>query len=350
MDFQERIAAARRKLGENLVIFGHHYQNDSVIRHVDRSGDSLELARMASQTQAEHIVFCGVHFMGESAALLAKPAQKVYLPEPAADCVMARMAPAGLLDAVMGILDSKGRKVIPLTYVNSSMAVKAVCGKYGGSVCTSSNAETMLSWACAQADAVLFVPDSKLGRNMAKRVGIPEEKQLIINISKNGKILEELQNQGGLDKASLLLWPGCCAIHARFNLKQIEKFRREQPDAKIIVHPECSPDVVEASDFSGSTSAIIKYVEATPTGSKIIIGTEIRLVNRLREQYADKKEILPLLASECSDMSKVTEEKLAQLLDNIIEGKAEPVMLDEEPARYAREALQTMLDVCKLRP
>ncbi len=348
MNFQERIEAARRKLGENLVIFGHHYQNDSVIRHVDRSGDSLELARMASQTQAEHIVFCGVHFMGESAALLASPTQKVYLPEPAADCVMARMAPAWLLDAVMNILVSRGRKVIPLTYVNSSMAVKAVCGKYGGSVCTSSNAETMLSWARAQGDAVLFVPDSKLGRNMAKRVGIAAEEQLVINISKNGKILEDLQNQGKLDSARLFLWPGCCAIHACFNLKQIEKFRRELPDAKIIVHPECSPDVVEASDFSSSTSAIIKYVEAAPAGSKLIIGTEIRLVNRLRSQYAGEKEILPLLASECSGMSKVTEEKLAQLLDNIIAGNAEPVLLDEGLANYASKALQTMLDVCKL--
>lgn len=346
MNTQQRIEQARKTLGQDLVIFGHHYQNDAVIRHADHTGDSLELARKSGNSTAKHIVFCGVHFMGESAALLAEPGQNVYLPEPKADCVMARMAPAALLDRIMTALTADGRKVIPLTYVNSSLAVKAVCGKYGGSVCTSSNGETMLAWARTQGDAVLFVPDHKLGRNMARRLGIPETEQLILNISKNGRLVEELQNAGRLNQARLLLWPGCCAIHARFHVEHIDAVRKNAPDVQVLVHPECSPEVVAAADFAGSTSAIIKYVEEARRGSVIAIGTEINLVRRLRHRYAGEKEIFPVLDSACSDMAKVTEEKLAALLEDIVNGRACPLQIDQTQADHARRALRTMLEVC----
>lgn len=348
MSFKERIDSARRKLGDSLVIFGHHYQDDSVIQHVDKSGDSLELARLASKTSAEHIVFCGVHFMGESAAVLAKPGQKVYLPAPDADCPMAQMAPEQQLDAVLKALTSGGRKVVPLTYVNSSMAVKAVCARYGGSVCTSSNAEIMLRWAYDQADSVLFIPDKMLGRNMAKLLGIPSGQQYILNIIDEGKILEELGNPGKIENSALLLWPGYCPIHADFLPEHIEKARRDFPNTKILVHPECAPEVVDLSDFAGSTSAIIKYVAEAPAKSVIGIGTEIRLVERLRKRYAGEKEIFPLLVSECEDMTKVNEANLAATLENIIAGTAIPLAVDPVQAGDARKALQTMLDVCKL--
>ena len=349
VSLEKRIDEARAKLGNRLTILGHHYQNEKVIKHVDVSGDSLELARMAARTSSEFIVFCGVHFMAESAALLAKPGQLVFLPEERADCIMAKMAPAKLLDTVMQKLCAGGRKVIPLTYVNSSLGIKAVCGKYGGSVCTSSNAEKMLTWAMEQGDAVLFVPDKNLGTNVARNLSMPLAEQHVLDIRQNGANLDLPEQMAAISGAKLLLWPGCCAIHARFNLKHIDKVRQDFPGVQVIVHPECTAEVVMAADFAGSTSALIKYVDAAPKGSKIAVGTEINLVLRLQNRYAGEKEVFPLMVSDCANMALVTEAKLADRLERIIldPAQANPLFISGNEAAPARKALEIMLELCK---
>lgn len=338
----EIISEIRARMGKKLTIMGHHYQQDAVIRHTDLRGDSLELARKTAEVEAEHIVFCGVYFMGESSALLSRPGQKVYLPEPDANCVMSQMAPADRVENVFSALAARGRRIVPLTYVNSSVAVKAVVGKHGGSVCTSANAKKMLEWAFKQGDAVLFIPDKNLASNTADILGIADEKRHILNIRKGGTAIDF----EAADKADLLMWPGCCAIHARFNLRQISRMREEHPGILIVVHPECSQDVVRMSDAAGSTSFIIKYVEQAPEGATIAVGTEVNLVERLAEQYKGKKTILPLLESACTHMNSVTEEKLASTLIAVEAGKYEPVMVPMEMQDNARVALERMLEAC----
>ena len=310
----DRIEKLRSELGSGVTILGHHYQDDSVIKHVDLRGDSLELARRVEHIDSEHIVFCGVYFMAESAALLARPGQKVYLPEMSANCVMAQMAPAALAETVISRLNEH-RKVVPLTYVNSSVAVKAVTGKYGGSVCTSANAEKMLRWAVRQGDAVIFLPDKNLGWNTADTIGIPENRRHKLNIRSGGNEMD----MDTANDAELILWPGCCAIHARFNTRQIESRRKEYPGAKVVVHPESSPEVVKASDAAGSTSYIIDYVAKAKDGDTIVIGTEINLVERLAEQYKGARTIVPLLESECSHMDRTKPYHLLAALESIAE-------------------------------
>ena len=307
-----RIEELRRQLGSRVTILGHHYQDETVIKHVDIRGDSLELARKVEDIDSEHIVFCGVYFMAESAALLARPGQKVHLPEMSANCVMAQMAPANYVESVLEKCNQT-RKVIPLSYVNSSVAVKGVTGKFGGAVCTSANAEKMMKWALRQGDAVLFLPDKNLGWNTADILGLPEEERHFLNIRNNGAELDF----DAINKARLLLWPGCCAIHARFNERQIESRRQEYPGCRVIVHPECSPAVVSKSDEAGSTSYIIKYVEGAPKGGCIVVGTEINLVKRLMEQYKGKLTIVPLLESECSHMNRTKPLNLLMALESI---------------------------------
>ena len=308
-----RIEELRRQLGSRITILGHHYQDESVIQHVDIRGDSLELARKVENITSEHIVFCGVYFMAESAALLAQPNQKVHLPEMSANCVMAQMAPAAYAETILEKCNQT-RKVIPLTYVNSSVAVKGVTGKFGGAVCTSANAERMMRWALNQGDAVLFLPDKNLGWNTADVLGLPENERHILNIRKNGAELD----LDAMNSARLLLWPGCCAIHARFNTKQIESRRAENPGCNVIVHPECSPSVVSMADKAGSTSYIVKYMETAQQGECIVIGTEINLVERLMEQYKDKLNIVPLLESECSHMDRTKPLNLQMALESIV--------------------------------
>ncbi|CAK7011657.1 MAG: Quinolinate synthase A [Desulfovibrio sp.] len=339
----ERIEALRKKLGSRVTILGHHYQDDSVIRHVDLRGDSLELARKVEHIESKHIVFCGVYFMAESAALLARSGQKVYLPEMSANCVMAQMAPAKLAETVIAKLNEK-RKVVPLTYVNSSVAVKAVTGKYGGSVCTSANAEKMMRWAMRQGDAIVFLPDKNLGWNTAETIGIPVEKRHRLNIQSGGTKMD----MDAANSAELLLWPGCCAIHARFNPRQTISRRTEHPNAKIVVHPESSPEVVAAADAAGSTSYIIEYTAKANDGDTIVIGTEINLVERLAEQYAGKRTIVPLLESECSHMDRTKPYHLLAALESIAEPeKAGPpsciVSVAPSIADDAKLALERML-------
>lgn len=337
-----RIDTLRATLGDDLVIMGHHYQHDSVIRHVDLRGDSLELARKVADIKAAHIIFCGVYFMAESAALLARPGQTVHLPEMDANCVMSQMAPAARVDAVLTRLAASDRKIVPLAYVNTSLAVKAVVGRHGGAVCTSANARRMLQWAQAQGDAVLFLPDKNLARNTADVLSIPEAQRFILDIRKEGEAFDTTAAQA----ASLLIWPGCCAIHARFNTRQIATARTMHPGCLVAVHPECDPAVVRAADSAGSTSHLINYTAQAPDGATVIIGTELNLVERLAHEHAGRITVLPLLESSCSHMARVTAPKLLRTLEAISNGNGAPVTVPFDLMSDARAALTRMLEAC----
>ncbi|MBU1001376.1 MAG: quinolinate synthase NadA [Proteobacteria bacterium] len=330
----------KAKMGGRLTIMGHHYQNDRVIRHCDLRGDSLELARKVSGLKSEFIVFCGVTFMAETAAMLASDRQKVIQPSPDAGCVMSDMAPRALLDAVMRKLTTNGRRIIPLAYVNTAAAIKAVVAQYGGSVCTSANAETMLKWAMGQGDGVLFLPDANLGMNTANRLGIPESKWARLDISGMAKNVDS----NALKDKNLLLWPGLCVVHKRFKPEQIDEIRQRDPDALVVVHPECHPNVVNKADAAGSTSLIINYVAQAPREAAIYIGTEISLVERLAKEYRNEKLVRPLFPSLCQNMAKTTEELLAATLQDL-EG-AEAVTVPKDVARMATVAIERMLDIC----
>ena len=336
------INTIRKKLGNRLTIVGHHYQQQSVIDHCDIRGDSLELARRIEGIDSEHIVFCGVYFMGESAALLARPGQQVHLPETSADCVMALMTPATLLDRVLQRLTASGRKLVPLAYVNTSLDVKAVVGRHGGAVCTSANAEKMMHWAFRQGDGVLFLPDKNLARNTARKLGITGRDIHTLDVRKRGEALD----LDAADKAALVLWPGLCSIHARFNTDQIAAVRAADPGCTVIVHPECSPEVVRAADGSGSTSYIIEYVKQVPEGSHVYVGTEINLVRRLAREHSGRILVEPLRSSACSHMAKVTPAKLHRTLEHIVKGTAEPLSVTPETAAPAKAALERMLEAC----
>ncbi len=334
---KERITAARERLGSRLTILAHHYQHDEVVQHADYLGDSLELSRKIDGLESEFIVFCGVFFMAESAAILARSGQKIYIPDVEASCVMSEMAPASLVDTVYGKLTKSGRNLIPLAYVNTSAAVKAVCGKHGGTVCTSANAPKMLKWALAQGDGVLFLPDKQLAQNTCNTLGIAKDKRHILDIRQNG---EQLDLEAAA-QADVVMWPGQCVIHARFTTNAIKNVRASMPEAKIIVHPECPPEVVALADDAGSTSRIIDFVESAADGATIIIGTETNLVERLAAQYAGKKKIIPLGTSMCSNMAKITEDKLLDLLENI--EQAHDVTVPESLRKPAQDALERML-------
>ncbi|MEF3695815.1 quinolinate synthase NadA [Desulfolutivibrio sp.] len=333
----------RRRLGDRLAILAHHYQNDDIVRHADHVGDSLELSRKIADLSAEYIVFCGVFFMAETAAILAAPGQKVLIPDASASCVMSDMAPAGLVAAVSRNLRSTGRTVVPLTYVNSSARVKAVCGRLGGSVCTSANADTMLAWALGQGQGVLFLPDRMLGANTCDRLGIPPEKRRILDIRRHGALIDPQAAAA----ADVLLWPGRCVIHDKFTAERIRAVRLAHPGALVAVHPECPPETVAAADAAGSTSFLIRYVENAPKGATIFIGTEENLVLRLAQQHAGEKTILPLRTSRCSNMAKITEEKLAAQLADI--ESQQPVTVPDDVREPAKTAVTRMLDVCAKR-
>lgn len=338
----QRIEAVRARLGDRLAILGHHYQADAVVRHVDFQGDSLELSRKVDALAAEHIVFCGVFFMAESAVALARPGQKVHIPDPGATCPMADMAPARRLGELLDQLRAGGRHVVPLAYVNSSAEVKAICGRYGGSVCTSANARTMLQWALAQGDAVLFLPDRHLGHNTANQLGLAQDERLAVDIRPGHPPVDPARAA----RARLLLWPGCCAIHHMLRAGHVETVRAALPGVRVVVHPECAPELVQAADSAGSTSHIIRYCEQAEAGSVIAVGTEDNLVLRLAQRHkAQGKTIVPLKPGTlCSNMAKTTEERLAALLETL--DSAAPLALPDEVARQSRVALTRMLDIC----
>jgi len=334
LSYTKIIQEKKQEYGSRLAILGHHYQSDAIIQHVDISGDSLELARNIGSLSAEHIVFCGVWFMAESAAILKAKGQKVHVPDVTASCAMADMATAMTVKKVLKVLRGEGRNIVPLTYVNSSLGVKSVVGEFGGAVCTSANAKTMMEWARSQGDGVLFLPDMHLGNNTANTLGIPTYKRTLIDLA-----MPKADSE-----TELYLWPGYCPVHDMYMVQDVENIRKNDPNALVVVHPEAPPAVVDACDAGGSTSFIIKYVADAPEGSTIYVGTEMNLVTRLARQYEGKKTIRHLDMTYCEDMAKITEEKLAHLLQHL--ETAVPVEADEVIAAPAKAALQRMLDAC----
>ena len=340
----ETIGAAREALGKRVVILGHHYQRDDVIRHADLTGDSYQLSVMASQTEADYIVFCGVHFMAESADILGKPHQRVILPDMGAGCSMADMASIEQVEDAweqlreIGVLE---QKVAPITYMNSTAAIKAFCGRNGGVVCTSSNAIPLFDQYLKEYDKMFFFPDQHLGRNTGSKFGIPLDKMVLWNPHEElgGNTEEDLLN------AKLILWRGHCSVHGRFKPWHVEKIRRDVPGVKVLVHPECMKEVVDISDLDGSTSFIIKTVENAPAGSKWAIGTEINLVNRLQQRFPDKE--IHLLAPDlcmCATMYRIAPQNLAWAIANLAEGVVvNEIAVDDETKHYANVALERMI-------
>lgn len=337
--FAERIAEQKARYGSRLAILGHHYQADEVIRHTDFQGDSLELARKIDGLDAEHVVFCGVFFMAESAAALARPGQKIHIPDATATCPMAEMAPAQRVEDVLLALREEGRLVIPLAYVNSTADVKSICGKFGGSVCTSANAKVMLDWALQQGDAVLFLPDKNLGHNTANQLNIAPSERHELNVQAGGARIDHRRAV----HARLLLWPGACAIHHMFKTRHVQTVRKALPGVKVIVHPECAQSVVRASDGAGSTTFLIRYCAEAPAGAKIAVGTELNLVRRLAARHPDKT-IVPLRELCCSNMAKISEQALAEKLEAL--DTDAPVTLDPDTVEHSRVALERMLRIC----
>lgn len=332
-DAYQIIQKVRSSLGSRLCILAHHYQQDEIVRHADYTGDSLELARKIPELEAEYVIMCGVYFMAESAAILAREGQKVFIPERRAGCVLSNMAPASLVQEKLQELELIGQKVVPLAYVNTSAAVKAACAKYQGSVCTSANAATMLEWALSKGQGVLFLPDKNLARNTANELQIPRQERLQISLIR-----------GIQKKARFYIWPGVCSVHQKFKPEQIDKVREEDPQARVIVHPECSEAEVAKADASGSTSKIIRYVRQAPSGSRIFIGTELNLVQRLAREQAQEKAVFPLRDVKCVNMAKVTQHKLAWLLQNL--DKSQQVEVSKGVQEKALLALRRMLEVC----
>lgn len=345
-EIAERIEYARKELGSRVVILGHHYQRDDVIRHADLTGDSYQLSVMASQTEAEFIVFCGVHFMAESADILGKPEQRVILPDLGAGCSMADMATIEQVEDAweqlreIGVLE---QRVAPITYMNSSAAIKAFCGRNEGVVCTSSNAVPLFDIYLKNFDKMFFFPDQHLGRNTGAKFGIPLDKMALWNPHEElgGNTEEELH------EAKLILWRGHCSVHGRFKPWHAEQIRKQIPDVKILVHPECMREVVEISDLNGSTSFIIKTVENAPSGSKWAIGTEVNLVNRLQQRFPDKE--VHLLAPDlcmCATMYRIAPQNLAWAMENLLEGNVvNEIIVDDETKHYALVALERMINL-----
>ncbi|SDZ15921.1 quinolinate synthase [Evansella caseinilytica] len=286
---EARAAEIKRKLGKKLFIPGHHYQKDEVIQFADATGDSLQLAQLSAQNkQAEYVVFCGVHFMAETADILTDSCQTVVLPDMRAGCSMADMANMEQTELAWARLQDKfGDTIIPLTYVNSTAEIKAFVGRHGGATVTSSNAKKMLEWAFGQKERILFLPDQHLGRNTAYDLGISLS-EMIVWDPVAGRFEEQEERESDFAAVTMILWKGHCSVHENFRLEHVHRLRLEDPDRNILVHPECTFHVVQASDFNGSTKYIIDTIKAAPAGSKWAIGTEMNLVNRLINEHPDK--------------------------------------------------------------
>jgi quinolinate synthase len=341
-----RIAEAKRKLGSRAVVLGHHYQREEVYRHADLTGDSLRLAHLARGTDADYIVFCGVHFMAEVADIMSRPDQVSILPDMAAGCSMADMADIDQVEeaweSLEDVIDIEA--MIPITYMNSSADLKAFVGRNGGAVCTSTNAQAVLEWAFTQGDKVLFFPDQHLGRNTGVDMGF--------DIDRDMAVWNPRFELGGLTEAdardkTFLLWKGHCSIHQRFSPDQIETFRKEHPDGIVVIHPEAPHEAVRDADIVGSTSKIVKAVEDAPAGSVMAIGTEIHLVNRLAKENPDKTVVsLDPLICPCSTMNRIDLPHLAWIMEELVEGRVQnQIVVDADTAEWARVALQRMLDI-----
>lgn len=356
-ELSTRISAAREKLGERLLILGHHYQQDEVIEHADLRGDSYQLSQMAASSKdCRTIIFCGVHFMAETADILANRPEKldereglrvkVILPDMAAGCSMADMAGIRQVEEAwqqLGeVIDTS--EMIPVTYINSAASLKAFCGKHGGIVCTSSNAAAVMEWAYERGNRVFFFPDQHLGRNTALAMGITNDQMPVWNPYE-----EDLG--GNTDEAisgsKVVLWKGHCSVHQMFRPEHVEQFRNNHPGIKIMVHPECPQEVNDIADISGSTGKILKTVENAPAGTKWAIGTELHLVNRLKKEHPEQEiHFLSPVVCMCATMYRIDLAHLAWACENLVEGEVvNSITVDEETSHYSLVALERMLEV-----
>ncbi|MGN7939677.1 quinolinate synthase NadA [Metabacillus sp. 22489] len=342
-EMEQRVREIKNKFGSKLYIPGHHYQKDEVVQFADVTGDSLQLAQAAAQNKdAEYIVFCGVHFMAETADMLTSDEQKVLLPDMRAGCSMADMADITQTDRAWEKLTHLfGNTILPLTYVNSTAAIKAFVGRNGGATVTSSNARKMLEWAFTQKQRILFLPDQHLGRNTAFDLGVPLHQMAIWNPIKN-----ELEYEGNIEDIIVILWKGHCSVHENFTVANIEQIRKTEPDMNIIVHPECSREVVAHSDFAGSTKYIIDMIEAAESGTKWAIGTEMNLVNRLIQNNQDKKIVsLNPYMCPCLTMNRIDLPHLLWTLEGLEKGELlNQIIVSEVITKEAVLALNRMLE------
>jgi quinolinate synthase len=343
-----RIAAAKQALGKRVVILGHHYQRDEVFKHADVSGDSLKLSQFAAKSDAEYIVFCGVHFMAEVADILSRPEQVSILPDLAAGCSMADMANLAKVNRcwkeLSEVLDPD-ETITPVTYINSAADLKAFCGRHGGIVCTSSNAKPILEWSFSRREKVLFFPDQHLGRNTGHRMGIPLDEMVLWDFEKpmGGLSTEQIR------KARIILWKGFCSVHQMFQPAHIDNFRKQHPEGKVISHPENAFEVCEKSDFVGSTEYILNTVRASAPGLHWLVGTELNLVNRLHHEMQPKNvkvQFMSPVVCMCSTMFRTDPQHLAWVLENLVQGHVvNQIKVPEADAIQARKALDLMLEV-----
>jgi quinolinate synthase len=347
-EMDARIAAAKAMLGPRLVILGHHYQRDEVIKFADYIGDSYKLAGQVSRhPDAEFIVFCGVHFMAESADVLSGAHQQVILPDLAAGCSMADMAAPDQLEQCWTDLEQMlgpDARLVPVTYINSAASIKAFCGEHGGVVCTSSNAAATLKWAWERGEKIVFLPDQHLGRNTAYKMGVPLDQMVVWDPNEIWGGLEP----DAVKQARIILWKGHCSVHARFTARQVEHVRAQHPGVRVIVHPEVPWDVVQAADDSGSTEYIIKTVSQSPVGSIWAVGTEVHLVNRLADQMQPDRTVMSLepFGCLCSTMFRVSPNHLLWVLEGLVAGQVNNrIVVPDTQKHWTRVALDRMLSI-----
>jgi quinolinate synthase len=347
----ERIAAAKKALGQQAIVLGHHYQRDEVIRFADARGDSYRLSKTAAETDSRYIVFCGVHFMAESADVLGRPGQQVVLPDLNAGCSMADMAEISQVEDAweqlvdLGLTNDAGHGVTPITYMNSTAAIKAFCGERGGMVCTSSNAHGAFDWAFANNAKILFLPDQHLGRNTGFAHGIPLNEMVVWDpfMPMGGLTAERLR------AAKVILWKGHCSVHQRFLPEHIDHVRAKHPGIRVIVHPECRWEVCQKADGVGSTDRLIKLIKDAPAGSEFAVGTEIHLVNRMGREFAGEgKRVMTLNDSGClcTTMFRISPQHLCWSLENLVEGNVvNQIKVADDVKHWARVALDRMLEI-----
>jgi quinolinate synthase len=347
-EWDARIRAAKAALGERLLILGHHYQREEVYRHADVSGDSLKLSRVAAESRAEFIVFCGVHFMAEVADILTRPEQQVILPDLSAGCSMADMANLAKVERAwreLATVLAPDEAVTPVTYINSAADLKAFCGRHGGIVCTSSNAARILEWSFARREKVLFFPDQHLGRNTGHRMGIPLEQMVTWDFTQpfGGLTPEQIRN------ARIILWKGFCSVHQMFRPEHIDRFLAQYPETKVISHPECSFEVCQKSDFVGSTEYIIRTIAESAPGTRWLVGTELNMVQRLHERHRHEGKSVHFMSPTicmCSTMFRIDPPHLCAALEALVEGRViNRITVPADEAAQARLALERMLAI-----